>query len=207
MVVCGGYGPGVRMVAVGDSVSAAPGSWVGMVAAAFGAELTNLAVPGKEAHTVAEQQLPLLEGRFDVAALYVGSNDVRRGWDPSRYAAALGDCAKRLADVAGRLYMPTLPCSLYRLPRSGRVAGHVPEANRIIRATAADVGGIVVDLDDVRGRAYWSGDHIHPSPAGQAVIASRVLGVELPGEPTPLAAYLTGTAVAAALALVRRGPA
>lgn len=199
----------MRLVAFGDSISAAPGSWVELLARALDAELVNHAVPGKEAHTVAEQQLPLLSGRFDFGTLYVGTNDVRRAWEVDRYTDALGLCAKTISGHVDRLFMPTLPLSLYRLPGRGPIGARVAEANAIIRETAESVSAEVVDLDDCRGRGYWSGDHIHPSAAGQVEIARRAVfrsPAPLPVR-APLLTYAAGSALAAVRALVGRGPA
>ena len=62
-----------------------------------------------------------------------------------------------------------------------------------MRAEAAEVGAVVVELGDLGGRTLVLPDAVHPTALGQAVIAERAAwslraaGIPVPGSPLALA--------------------
>jgi hypothetical protein len=87
--------------------------------------------------------------------------------------------------------MPTIPLDMGR-PRS---VGRITAANAAIRSAAASVGGLVLNLDDLRGREVMMADHVHPTAFGQITIAERALdllaadGMEVRIRPWTLVSY------------------
>jgi hypothetical protein len=71
------------------------------------------------------------------------------------------------------LLTATVPLDLGR-PRAG---AKVDEANRAIERVAADLGALVMDLRDFRGRRVLMADHVHPTAFGQIAIACKALEV------------------------------
>ena len=116
-------GPGARravtrrgLVALGDSITNGHGepalgvpmqSWAQWLAEALALPFTKLARDGALARDVVAEQVPRLDGPYDVACLYVGVNDARStDWDAGGYergaargAAALAACSERAAAV------------------------------------------------------------------------------------------------------------
>ena len=117
------------LVALGDSITNGHGepalgvtmqSWAQWVAEALGLPFTKLARDGALARDVLAEQVPRLEGPYDVACLYVGVNDARSTeWDAGAYGEALRATASALAACSERLLLCTLPADLGR-PRPGR---------------------------------------------------------------------------------------
>ena len=80
------------LVALGDSITNGHGepalgvpmqSWAQWLAEALGLPFTKLARDAALASDVLAQQVPRLDGPYDVACLYVGVNDARSlEWDP-----------------------------------------------------------------------------------------------------------------------------
>ena len=117
-------------------------------------------------------------------------NDVRSlDWDPAAYARDLRAAVAALDATCARVLLCTLPDDL------GRPASHPKprEASALVRAQAAAVGAVLVDLADLGGGALVLPDAVHPTALGQVVIAERAArslhaaGIAVPGSPLALA--------------------
>jgi lysophospholipase L1-like esterase len=176
---------GRGLVALGDSITRGRGgtpalgvhyqSWAQWVAEAMGLPFTNLAADGTLASDVLAEQVPRLDGPYDVAALFVGVNDARStGWDPGRYEHDVHAIARSLREAAERVVVLTLPEDLGRPTAAPKPA----EANRILRTLA---GVEVVELADFGGRRHVLPDAVHPTSVGMLEIARRALAILSPG--------------------------
>jgi lysophospholipase L1-like esterase len=189
------------LVALGDSITRGrggapvlgvhPQSWVLWLAEALGVPVTNLGVDGARAGDVLREQVPRLEGPYDLATLQVGANDARStDFEPEAFDAAAGAVVRALAGVAERVLVLTVPLDLGR-PRAG--AAKVGAANEALRAHAAAAGALVCDLDDLRGPPAMLPDAVHPTSPGMVRIADRAAatlaaaGVVVPARPSTLA--------------------
>lgn len=163
------------LVALGDSITRADGSWARLL----GAEV--LAWDGAVAGDLVRDAVPRLAGRYDVGLLYVGVNDARSvGWDPQDFEESVDRLLDVLAACCSRVAVLTLPRDLGR-PTS---APKPVAANAILRRIAAGRGALVVSLDDVEGWRFVSPDVVHLTALGQWEIARRVaLALALPVPP------------------------
>ncbi len=176
------------MLAFGDSITNGGGelqwgvalqSWALWVARGLGVPFTSYAEDGARADDVTERQIPALkqrsaapDGRFDLGCLYIGVNDVREPqWNPGRFKANFRTALEHLQRRCDRVLTLTAPLDLGR-PRAG---AKVQQLNAIVETTAAELGAMVVDLRDFRGRNHVMTDHVHPTALGQIAIAERAL--------------------------------
>lgn len=168
------------MVALGDSITrgrgmvpaygADPRSWAAWLAEAMGLAVLNLGADGAGAAGVRAEQLPRVEPGWDVAALYVGVNDARRpDFDGRAFEADVAAIVQGLAERAATVVVLTVPLDLGR-PRAGE---DVVTANSILRAAAAEVGAVVVSLEDFGGWRHVLPDAVHPTALGQVEVADR----------------------------------
>jgi lysophospholipase L1-like esterase len=194
------------VVALGDSITNGGGelqwgvalqSWALWLARGLGVPYTPFAVDGARAADVVGAQLPacraLGEGRYDVACLYVGANDVRApDWDAAGFERDHTATLAFLAERADRVLTATLPLDLGR-PRTPTV----PAANAAIEASARAAGALVLDLRGFGARNLVMADHVHPTAFGQIAIAERALdllardGLTARQRPSTLIAYHT----------------
>jgi lysophospholipase L1-like esterase len=160
----------VSLVALGDSITAAEGSWAQQLARELGLPCTSYAVNGAVVAHVLRKQLPRVESGHDLACLYIGVNDARGpSFDPVAYERDLGLVAAGLRDRAARMLLLTLPLRL-----GNPTAAPKPEiANAAVRRVAAAVGADVCALDDLDGEGLLEADLVHPTEAGQRAIAER----------------------------------
>jgi lysophospholipase L1-like esterase len=173
------------LVALGDSITNGgggmalgvyPRSWAHWLALAMDVPYHGLARDGADAADVVREQVPRLrpEG-YDVGALFVGANDVRRlDWDAGAFAREHHAAIRALGDRCARVLTLTVPLDLGR-PRAG---AKVRECNAIIRAS----GATVIALDDLRPFRHLLPDAVHPHAVGQLEIAdraARALGVPI----------------------------
>jgi lysophospholipase L1-like esterase len=178
------------VLAFGDSITNAGGelqwgvalqSWALWTARALGMPYTGFAVDGATVATVLADQIPAFERRtadpdtgYDVGCLYIGVNDVRSlDWDPAAFAADFDTALRYVAARCDRVLTATAPLALGRPPAGSKVA----ELNRIVEATAARVGALVIDLSDFGARNHVMVDRVHPTAFGQIAIAERALAV------------------------------
>jgi len=165
----------VTLVALGDSITNGggsmalgvyPRSWAHWLALAMDLPYHGLAEDGASAAQVVAGQVPRLREAYEVAALYVGVNDVRSvAWDPEAFARDHHAAIAALRERAPRVLTLTVPLDLGR-PRAG---AKVRECNAIIRAS----GATVVELADLRPVAHLLPDAVHPHAVGQLEIADR----------------------------------
>jgi lysophospholipase L1-like esterase len=174
------------LVALGDSITNGHGepalgvpmqSWAQWLAEALALPFTKLARDAALARDVLAQQVPRLQGPYDVACLYVGVNDARSvEWDPAAYERALRATAAALSACSERLLLCTLPADLGR----PRAAPKPRVASAIVRTVAGDHDAVLAELDDLAGPPWLLPDAVHPTARGQLEIAdraARALGV------------------------------
>lgn len=181
-----------RLAAFGDSFSCGEGvgttidpraTWVSLLARSLDYDVDVHARPGASTREVA-LQVRAARSRAEIATLLVGLNDiVRADFDADRIRQ---DFARLVAELAathrtvlvGRWHdpvglrpvpvpMPTQLCA--------RIATRMAEVNAAISAAAALHGALVLDLAEIaqlRERAAWAVDRVHPSPYGQHAIAA-----------------------------------
>jgi lysophospholipase L1-like esterase len=167
------------LVALGDSITNGHGepalgvpmqSWAQWLAEALALPFTKLARDGALARDVLAEQVPRLDGPYDVACLYVGVNDARGvGWDADAYERALRGSVAALVTCSERLLLCTLPADLGR----PRAAPKPRAASAVVRAVAGDHGAAVAELDDLAGAPWLLPDAVHPTARGQLEIADR----------------------------------
>ena len=137
------------LVALGDSITNGHGepalgvpmqSWAQWLAEALALPFTKLARDAALARDVLAEQVPRLDGPYDVACLYVGVNDARSPeWDPAAYERALRASVAALAACSERLLLCTLPADLGRpraAPKPARGERHRPRRRRRERRRA-----------------------------------------------------------------------
>jgi lysophospholipase L1-like esterase len=180
----------MTLVAAGDSMVHAADSWPEWLARAMSQELRRVSANGARADDVLGQVEALGSERYDVACLSVGGNDALFDWDPDRYAERLDRILAILRAHADRVVAATVTRSLGGFPGSGRELGRrVDEVNAALRGS----GVLLTSGEDLTGPRLLQADRIHPTAAGQLVLADRAaaaLGV------TPLPSELADTPAA-----------
>lgn len=198
----------MSVVAVGDSIVAADGSWPELIAVASRQECRKTAVGGATS-TDALAQLDALGSGHTVGAVSVGTNDIVKGLDVVRFRENLARLLAALSPVCETVVVQTLPLRLNRLPGAANLTREVVAVNDVIAAEAAAAGALLLDASDLEGRCL-SPDRIHPSHDGQALLATRagvLLGVATPDYPRrPVATVraVRQTATASLSAIRRR---
>jgi lysophospholipase L1-like esterase len=158
------------LVALGDSITAAPRSWAQRLAVALDLPYSCHAFDGAVVADVLHRQLPRVRDGHDLACLYAGVNDARGfAFDAGAYERDLLAVAEALRDRAARLLLCTMPLDLGR-----PVAAPKPAiANAAVRRVADATGAVLCELDDLRGPEAMQPDAVHPTAAGQLAIADR----------------------------------
>ena len=173
------------VVALGDSITNGHGepalgvtmqSWAQWLAEALGLPFTKLARDGARAADVLAEQVPRLEGPYDIGCLYAGVNDARSAdWEAGAYGEAVRATASALAACSDRLLLCTLPADLGR----PRAAPKPRAASAVVRAVAREHDAVLADLDDLAGPPWLMPDAVHPTARGQLEMgdrAARALG-------------------------------
>lgn len=187
------------MLAVGDSIVNADRSLAYWVSEAMGRTLDRVSVGGSTSGAALEQ-LDRIEGRYPLAVLTVGTNDVLAHVAADTFAANLAALSDGLSQRADVVVMPTLPLALASFLGSRRVLRErVLVANSVIEAQEAVT---VVRGDDLTLAAHLSSDRVHPTVAGHRLLAERVL-TALGADPLP-SALLTIERTARSTRQVRR---
>jgi lysophospholipase L1-like esterase len=169
------------IAALGDSITVGHGepllgvpmqSWARWVAEAFDVPCHVLARDGATAPEILRDLAPRLRGRYDVALVYAGVNDVRQeSWDEAEYRPTM-DALLHLAEThADRVVVATLPSDLGRpscAPKPDR-------ASAVVRELAGEHGALVLDLSDLGGRRLVLPDVVHPTAPGQVEMAARAV--------------------------------
>jgi lysophospholipase L1-like esterase len=158
------------------------------VAAAQGGLLyANLAVRGKHARQVREEQLAAaLALRPDLATLFAGTNDaVSRRFDLDAVIADLDAMQRALVASGATVLTLTLPDPGRVLPWFRGLSRRVAVLNAAVRRLAAANGVLVADLaawPDASDPRLWSEDRLHANSAGHERIAAALArALRLPG--------------------------
>jgi lysophospholipase L1-like esterase len=178
------------VLALGDSITNGGGelqwgvalqSWAQWTARALGLPFSSYAIDGARAVDLLEIAIPRFRAvaadpaaRYELGCLYVGVNDVRGpAWDPAAFERDYREALAFLAERCDRLLTATVPLDLGR-PRAG---AKVEEADSVIERVAGELGALVMDLRDFRGRRVLMADQVHPTAFGQIEIACKALAV------------------------------
>ncbi|MGN9838619.1 SGNH/GDSL hydrolase family protein [Nonomuraea sp. H19] len=152
-----------------------------------GVHYANLAVRGRTAAQIRDEQLPVaLELRPDLATVMAGMNDIiRPGYDAAAVVGAVEDMFAALTGAGAHVVTVTLPDIGRIAPLARRLLPRVLDFNDRIRAAAARHGVALIDtypLAYVTDARMWSSDRLHASPEGHARFAAAVAhALELPG--------------------------
>jgi len=166
------------LVALGDSITRGrggapalgvhPQSWALWLAEALELPVTVLGVDGAQAADVLRDQVPRLQGPYDLATLFVGANDARSAdFDTAAFERDTDAILDALELHAAEVLVLTVPEDLGR-PRAG---ADVLTVNRVLHARARRV----CTLEDFKGRRVMLPDAVHPTSAGMVAIADRAL--------------------------------
>jgi lysophospholipase L1-like esterase len=177
---------GRGLVALGDSITNGEGqpmlgvrcqSWALWLASALELPYTCLARNGAVAAQARDEQLPRLRGRYDLACVYLGVNDVRNpGFELDPYVAALDAVLEGAAGAAERVLVATIPLDLGR-PAAPRE--RIAAADAAIERLAGGHGASVLDLRELAGWRLVLPDAVHLTALGQlqvGVLAAGALG-------------------------------
>ncbi len=120
-------------------------------------------------------QLPRLAGQqYVVACVTVGTNDILFDWDADEFAGNLATIVAAASASADRVVVPTISLGLAAFPGSAAdFRRRAREANALI----GGCGALVLDAEDLRGPRHLGADRIHPTLAGQLVLADRAAAV------------------------------
>jgi acyl-CoA thioesterase-1 len=193
-------------VAIGDSAAQGIGAsapsrgYVGILADRIRSvtgrtvRVVNLSVSGATVALAVRDQLPRLRKlKPDVVTVAIGANDIAM-WDAAVFEAGIREI---LAAVPEHALVADLPC--FHFPHNER---KVAEANRIVRAVAAEHGLTVVPLHATTKReglrsiaTQFANDMFHPNDRGYQVWAEAflpALGADLRRRVPPAAPTLAG---------------
>jgi lysophospholipase L1-like esterase len=182
--------PPLSIVVLGDSSCTGPGLdhienvWIQRVGRALGAEfhvtIDSLAVGGAKADDVLSTQVPqVADGRYDVAIISVGSNDMLHGVAPFTFRTRLDTIVDILtpasivlSGVGDLSAIPRLPAFLRWPVRARGIAAD--RAHEAVAEGRSHVFKVPIwnRADDFhRDRALWAADLFHASDEGHAVYA------------------------------------
>ena len=167
--------------------------WADLVAAELstrsrGFRYANLAVRGRRMSQIVEQQLPRAEAmRPALLTVAAGGNDIL-GFrcDVPALQREMHELLRRLAATGATTLVFTGFNPRGRLPVGGLLAARAAAYNVGVRASAAELGVLVVDLWAMGGlyrNSRWAPDRLHLSASGHALVAETVLsalGVDRP---------------------------
>jgi len=150
----------------------------------------NLAVRGRRAHEVQEEQLPVaLSLRPDLASVMAGVNDLLRSrFDAAATAGHLETMFEALTGTGARVITFGFPDPPLLVPATRGIARRIHDLNDRIRAAAGRHGVTVVDLSAYpvcTDSRLWSPDRLHLNTLGHTRLASAVAHtLDLPGSDT-----------------------
>jgi len=198
---CGSSSSGndIRYVAIGASDATGIGAFPptdgyvfriddGLDSNCGGAQLFNLGIPGADADTIVDIELPAAtQLEPDLVTVFVGGNDLVGGRDLQSFRADLADLLQTLAvDTGATVFIANLP-DLTILPRFQEdpnpnvTSTRVIEFNFIIETEADASGAILVDLSNSPlSDVLVSDDGFHPSNEGHEKIAEEFLARIIP---------------------------
>jgi lysophospholipase L1-like esterase len=205
-IVGSGGGGSIRLVWLGDSLSAGVGAddaeeslprqAASLVAAQLGCqvELVCLAVPGASSADVLAGQVPLALGHLTggVAAIVaVGCNDILRLVRPGPFRASYTQIVQALGATGAIIItvgVPNLRAMIVAMPQPLRSMAGLASiwANQIISQVAKQTGAFHVSISDgspsrARMLSLLSSDRFHPNGAGYQIwadlVATRLVGL------------------------------
>lgn len=200
------------IVAIGDSITNSCGfpagnlplaSWAQWVARGLDEPITIHARPGYTAAQVRAELLPEVTGRYRLALVYVGTNDMLRARPVADFVADYAAILARAAEVSETVLTLTLPLWVGRVPTIapyGRRLRRIYAYGDAMRKAAAEVGALVVQAPEVHGPRYVAADRVHPTAAGHVAFADAAAWAlrdagwtiqvpsHLAGEPDPVTA-------------------
>lgn len=158
------------IVALGDSMLVDDQSWGYWLNRAMGLPLRTVAVGGARSDDVVQQLPSLGDERYDVACLSVGTNDILFDWDVERFTDNLAAIVSAAGESAERVVTSTISLGLASFPGSASEFGRrVRQANSVL----SESGALVISGSDLRGPRLMGADRVHPTAAGQLVLADR----------------------------------
>lgn len=152
-----------------------------------GVQYANLAVRGRLAGQVREQQLaPALALGPDLATVVAGVNDLLRPrFDADEVAGHLEAMFAALTAQGARVATVTFPDAAQLIPLARPVGPRVTALNHRIRQAALRHGVVVAEIAHhpvATDPRLWSPDRLHASPLGHARIAAALAhALGLPG--------------------------
>ena len=187
-----------RFIALGDSftegmqderVDGHYRGWADRVAQALATEVpgftyVNLAVRGKLVGQVIDDQIPIalqwIEGPETLVSFHAGANDLLRpGYDSALVLPKYQKAVRQLAATGCQIMVFT---AIERVAKSGKMQeiweSRFSAFNNVVRATAAEVGGIVLEAaadPEIGSRRFLDKDRLHLNPAGHNRVAQGVL--------------------------------
>ncbi|MEV6059921.1 SGNH/GDSL hydrolase family protein [Nocardia asteroides] len=150
-------------------------------------EYANLAVRGKLAAQVREEQLDAARAmRPDIATVIAGVNDVLRPrFDVEEVGRHLDAMFASLTVDGATVVTVTFPDLSRLVPIARLVAGRIDVLNERIRQSAARYGVLVAETGEhsvVTDPRLWTPDRLHASPLGHQRIAEALAhALQLPG--------------------------
>jgi lysophospholipase L1-like esterase len=177
-----------RYVALGDSSTeglddpdGAGGyrGWADRLAARAAVLYANLAVRGKLARQIRDEQLgPALEMRPDLATVFAGSNDLlARRFDPAALEEDVASMQRALVSAGAVTLTFTLPDLAGVMPFGRLLRPRVRAMNDALRRASAASGARLVDVAAHpvgSDRRLWSDDRFHVNAEGHARIAAAL---------------------------------
>nr|BFE79057.1 SGNH/GDSL hydrolase family protein [Planobispora longispora] len=147
----------------------------------------NLAVRGREAAQIRDEQLPVaLELRPDLVTVMAGMNDlIRPGFDAAKVTAALEEMFAALTATGAHVVTVTFPDIGAIAPLARPLVPRVLDLNARIADAAARHGVTLIDtfpLAFTTDPRMWGSDRLHASPIGHDRIAAAFAhALGLPG--------------------------
>jgi lysophospholipase L1-like esterase len=145
-----------------------------------GLRYANLAVRGRRAHEVREEQLgPALALRPDVASVVAGLNDtLRRDFDLEATAGHVDAMLAALREQGATVLTITFPDPVRVMPASRfGAADRVRALNARLRESAERTGTLLIDLEHhpvASDPRLWSPDRLHANTLGHERIAAAM---------------------------------
>lgn len=187
-----------RFIALGDSftegmqdekINEQYRGWADRVAQSLAAQTPgftylNLAVRGKLVDQVINDQIPValrwIEGPNTLLSFHAGANDLLRpGYDANLVLPKYQQAVWELAATGCQIMVFT---AIERVAKSGKMQeiweGRFSAFNKVVRETAAEVGGIVIEATadpEIGSRRFLDKDRLHLNPAGHNRVAQGVL--------------------------------
>ena len=167
-------------VALGDSITQGQGvaPYPGILAGMSGKQVVNAGSGGATASSGPSRAQGLIDS-YHPAYLFIllGSNDAIHGNDPAAVKAAL---AATVEIARNNQTIPILATIPPMTESHGVFNGGAQAINNEIRSLAGETGTALVDLEGAIGsntEVYLQADGLHPTQAGQEVIAGSIAGV------------------------------